>query len=139
FTLPVPFEPHELGTDSFPAIRGRFDEVHARRYGHHAPNERAEVVNLRVTGFGRREKPRLSNVANGSGRSEPSDRARVYFEGHEATEAPIYARDDLVAGDRVPGPALIEEYASTTIVFSGDVATVADNLELIIDLRGKNR
>ncbi len=140
FTLPVPFQAHELGTDSFEAIRRRFDEVHERRYGHHAPNERAEVVNLRVTGFGRRDKPQLSSVPNGKGRSELLDRVRVHFEqGDEATETPIYAREDLVAGDRVPGPALIEEYASTTIVFDGDVVTVADNLELVIDLRGKER
>ena len=140
FTLPVPFEEHELGTDSFEAIRRRFDEVHQRRYGHHAPDERAEVVNMRVTGFGKRDKPRLSSVRNGKGRSELSDHVRVHFErGDEATETPIYARDDLAAGDRVPGPALIEEYASTTIVFDGDVVNVANNLELIIDLRGKDR
>jgi len=43
----------------------------------------------------------------------------------------------LAPGDRLTGPALIEEYASTTVVFAGDVVTVTDNLELVVDVRGK--
>lgn len=34
---------------------------------------------------------------------------------------------------------MIEEYASTTIVFAGDVVTIADDLELVIDVRTKTR
>ncbi|MGB9113134.1 MAG: hydantoinase/oxoprolinase family protein [Acidimicrobiales bacterium] len=140
FTLPVPIAEHELSADSLEAIRRRFDEVHQRRYGHHAADEHVDVVNLRVTGFGRRDKPRLSGIANSSGGAEPTDRAPVRFErADEAIDAPIYVRDHLGPGDRIQGPALIEEYASTTIVFAGDIATVADNLELEIDLRRKAR
>jgi N-methylhydantoinase A len=139
FTLPVPVEEHELADGGLEAIRQRFDEVHQRRYGHHAADEHTEVVNLRVTGFGRREKPRLVAAAGDSVRAQPSDHAPVHFEpGAQAVDAPIHIRDDLAPGDAVPGPALIEEYASTTVVFAGDVVTVAENLELIIEVRGKH-
>jgi len=138
FTLPVPFQEHEIADGGLKSIRRRFDEVHQRRYGHHAADEQAEVVNLRMTGFGRREKPRLVDAAKRTGGAEPSDRAPVRFEsGAEPIDAPIYTRDDLAPGDRLTGPALIEEYASTTVVFAGDVVTVTDNLELVVDVRGK--
>ena len=35
------------------------------------------------------------------------------------------------------GPAVIEEYASTTLLFPLDVARVAESAELIITLGGK--
>lgn len=140
FTLPVAVAEHEFEGDGLGVVRRRFDDAHERRYGHHASDEHAEVVNMRVTGFGRRDKPRLAGVANRSGGAQPSDHARIHFErGDKPVDAPIYARDDLIPGDRIPGPALIEEYASTTILFAGDSATVTDNLALVIDLQGKHR
>ena len=54
----------ELERGDLAPIRRRFDEVHQRRYGHHASDEQAEVVNLRVTGLGRREKPQMVAAAD---------------------------------------------------------------------------
>jgi N-methylhydantoinase A len=137
FTLPVPVEPSEFSDGDLELIRRRFDEVHERRYGHNAPDERADVVNLRVTGFGRREKPALAAAAVEGTGPAPADHAPVHFEPRgEPVDAPIYAREELTPGDVVSGPALIEEYASTTVVFAGDVVTVSDQLELVIDVSG---
>ncbi len=139
FTLPVPLEEQDLSPDGLERIRRRFDEVHQRRYGHHAADEHTEVVNLRVTGFGRRDKPELTDAGGGGGSSEPADRALVHFEsGAAPVSAPIYAREELRAGDSFEGPALVEEYASTTVVFAGDLVTVADQLELVVEVRGKH-
>lgn len=134
FTLPVPVAEHELVAGGLEVVRRRFDEVHQRRYGHHAAGERAEIVNLRVTGLGRRAKPELQDTpspANGAA----LQRAPVYFaRGAAAVDAPVHARDRLQAGALIEGPALIEEYASTTVVFDGDTVTVAPTLELLIDV-----
>ncbi|MGC2124130.1 MAG: hydantoinase/oxoprolinase family protein, partial [Xanthobacteraceae bacterium] len=47
----------------------------------------------------------------------------VYFGGRfHAT--PTYRRAALVAGNRIKGPALIEEYASTTVLMPGDAMEV---------------
>ena len=40
---------------------------------------------------------------------------------------PVYQRGELVAGNRISGPALVEEHASTTVVAPGD-ALVVDHL-----------
>jgi N-methylhydantoinase A len=73
-------------------------------------------------------KPALAR--NKEGRATPPDAARrgarpVYFsEAGGFKETPTFARDALLAGNRIAGPALIEEHASTTVVHPGDEATV---------------
>ncbi|MFZ1996408.1 MAG: hypothetical protein WAU75_20010, partial [Solirubrobacteraceae bacterium] len=93
--------------------------------------------NLRVTGIGLRDKPTLApGAATGTaGVNGASARALVHLAGGaEAIDAPVYAREALVPGAELTGPALIEEYASTTVLFTRDRATVASSLELIIDI-----
>jgi len=106
------------------ALKRRFDDEHLQRYGTCAPEEPAEIVSLRVTVTGAMKKPPLERIRRG-GRA-PSLSARrgrrsVYFaEIGKSVSAPAYARDELRAGNRIDGPALIEEHASTTVVLPGD-------------------
>jgi N-methylhydantoinase A len=46
--------------------------------------------------------------------------------------AKIYRRQDLRAGAQIPGPALIQEHGSTTVLFEHDQCRVAASGELII-------
>jgi len=106
------------------AIKRHFDEVHQRRYGTCAPAEPAEIVSLRATVTGVMKKPPLERVAAGA-RVPPkialTGRRSVYFaELGKAVPTPTYARDELRAGNRIDGPALIEEHASTTVLLPGD-------------------
>ena len=50
-------------------------------------------------------------------------------------ETPTYDRPLLAAGNRIAGPALIEEYASTTVVHPGDVVEVDAFGDLVIAIR----
>ncbi|MEE2971247.1 MAG: hydantoinase/oxoprolinase family protein, partial [Pseudomonadota bacterium] len=50
-------------------------------------------------------------------------------------DCPVHLRDDLAGGAAIDGPALIQEYASTTVMFDGDRCVVADTGELIIRVR----
>ena len=106
------------------AMKQQFDAEHQLRYGTCAPAEQAEIVSLRVTVSGMMKKPRFETIASG-GRAplkaalKPS--RRVWFENlSKSVDTPVYARDLLRAGNRIAGPALIEEHASTTVVFPGD-------------------
>ena len=49
-------------------------------------------------------------------------------------ETPTYHRLALKAGNRITGPALIEEHASTTVVHPGDRLTVDDFGDLVIEI-----
>ncbi len=109
------------------AIKRRFDEVHAVRYGTSAPKEPADLVSLRATVLGTMRKPPRHTVHEG--KAEPpieSVRTKkdVFFRGHGFVKAPVFKRDALRSGNRVSGPALIEEHASTTVVQPGDELTV---------------
>jgi N-methylhydantoinase A len=120
------------------AIKQRFDAVHLQRYGTSAPKERAEIVSVRVTVIGAVPKPPPIHLASG-GAEPPLDALRtrrpVYFrESGGFVGTPVYARVGLLAGNRVSGPALIEEYASTTVLLPGDALTVDafGNLDIAI-------
>jgi len=103
-------------------IKALFDAEHLRRYGTHAPAERAEIVSLRATVLGPMKKPPLEHIAKG-GRTPPREafiaRHRVWF-GSRRLRTPAYRRERLRAGNRIDGPALVEEDASTTVLHPGD-------------------
>jgi N-methylhydantoinase A len=109
------------------AIKSRFDEVHAIRYGTSAPKEPADLVSLRATVLGTMRKPPRHTVHEGKA-EPPTDSVRtkkdVFFRGHGFVTTPVFKRDALRSGNRVSGPALIEEHASTTVVQPGDELTV---------------
>jgi len=119
-------------------IKRRFDAVHETRYGYSAPAEKAEIVSLRSAITGLLRKPAFEPIATGEA-EPPRDALRgtrpVYFtESGRAVDTPSYDRSKLVAGNRIAGPALIEEYASTTVVHPGDVVTVDAFGDLVIDI-----
>jgi len=62
----------------------------------------------------------------------------VYLDSAERpVECAVHRREMLQPGDRITGPAVIHEYASTTLLFPGDVAVVAESADLIVHLGGQ--
>jgi N-methylhydantoinase A len=124
------------------AIKRHFDDMHALRYGTSAPDERAEIVSLRTTVTGLMRKPPQAKVARGRrGRREPAKaafagRRPVYFSGRFVS-TPTWRRAALVAGNRINGPALIEEHASTTLLMPGDALEVDALGNLVIAVGGR--
>jgi N-methylhydantoinase A len=121
------------------AIKRHFDDMHAQRYGTSAPAERAEIVSLRSTVTGLMRKPPQRKIGRGQ-KAAPKvafgGKRNVYYGGRfHAT--PTYRRDALAAGNRIKGPALIEEYASTTVLMPGDVMDVDALGNLVIAVGGR--
>jgi N-methylhydantoinase A len=92
-------------------------------------------VNLRLTAIGARPKigfPKLSGTAadarTGTREIHLDDVAR-------ATTCAVYRRERLTPAHTIEGPAVIEEYASTTVLFPGDAVRVAETGELIVTVR----
>jgi N-methylhydantoinase A len=119
-------------------IKQRFDAVHETRYGYSAPGEKAEIVSLRCAVTGLLRKPQFEQIAVGA--AEPPAAAfrgtrPVYFaEAGRLLDTPTYDRALLLAGNRMSGPALIEEYASTTVVHPGDTVEVDAFGDLVIEI-----
>ena len=110
------------------SIKQHFDQVHQVRYGTAAPQEPADIVSLRVTVLGRMRKPPRHEVPAGGDTPAPEAlRAHkpVYFRSAgDFVSTPVYRRDALRSGNRIDGPALVEEHASTTVVQPGDTLCV---------------
>ena len=119
-------------------IKARFDAIHDLRYGTCAPQERSEIVSLRVTVTGMLEKPLLEEIVRGD--ATPPSAAHtgnrpVRF-GEDALETATWDRMALIAGNRIEGPALIEEHASTTVLHPGDTCEVDAFGNLVISIGG---
>ena len=118
------------------AIKQHFDDDHMQRYGTSAPDERAEIVSLRTTVAGVMKKPPQEKIAKGSSappKAAFTGKRQVSF-GGKFRAAPTYARASLLAGNKVAGPALIEEHASTTVLMPGDKMTVDAWGDLVISV-----
>ncbi len=119
-------------------IKQRFDEDHQLRYGTCAPNEAAEIVSLRATVSGVMKAPPLEKIAKGTStppKSATIGTRMVSFDNRpKPVRTQLYRREDLKAGNRIKGPALIEEHASTTTVFPSDTLVVDQFGNLVITI-----
>ena len=117
-------------------VRLRFDEGHRREFWHSEPPEHAvELVNLRVTGFGRLEK--LAIVERGvSPASDPPpiDERPVYFEGRGFVKTPIFAKDSLPTDVEFAGPAIVDQLDSTTVIYPDQIFQVDGFDNILITL-----
>jgi N-methylhydantoinase A len=141
-TLPLPV----VNGPAESPMRQAFDALHLERYGHHAPGEPVEVVNLRLraeaevlaaprTGVGTGQGPFPFGESSPSGGVPPSagvTRPIVFARGAEAVQCPVYVRSELPEAAEVHGPAVISEYGSVTLLYPGDVATVAAEGHLVV-------
>ena len=122
------------------AIKAQFDMVHEVRYGTSAPQERAEIVSLRTTVAGAMHKPALERIAEGKAAAPDGAHTGtrpVYFaDAGGFVDTPTYGRDALLAGNRIEGPALVEEHASTTVLMPDDAMAVDAYGNLVISVGG---
>ncbi|MPZ55573.1 MAG: hydantoinase/oxoprolinase family protein [Rhizobiales bacterium] len=125
------------------AIKRHFDEMHLLRYGTSAPDERAEIVSLRSTVTGLMRKPPQETIARGPKtptKNAFTGRRKVYFaedgKAGKFIDTPTWRRADLRAGNRITGPALVEEHASTTVLLPEDVMTMDAYGNLVIAVGG---
>ena len=115
---------YELTISAGAGMLERFHQEHDRTYGFAAPTEPIEVVSLRLTSVGRITKP-PPRPLEACGSAEPKERRSVYYaESVGYVDCPIYDRYSLAAGTLLAGPAIIEEFDSTTVVHPGYVVQV---------------
>lgn len=116
-------------------LRARFDEAHERAYGYAASDVPVQLLNLRLTVVFPLEHPRLPDLAAAAGTPVPFETRKIYsMVAREPAEHRVYARERLHAGQRIDGPAAIEEAGTTTIIDVGDALTVEPHGCLVIDV-----
>ena len=135
FTLSVPATAKQIKAGDRRAIRAAFDRLYERRYAHHSPDEPVEIVNVRLAAIGKRAAMKVPRLA-AKGKAKASHRVRAYLGDPRPVSCPVYRRENLGAGGRITGPALVREHGTTTVLFRGDACVVAATGELVISVRG---
>ena len=131
FSLEV--DPETVGEGGMQDLAGRFGVAHERLYGFKldAP---VELVNLRAVGTGdviKVEFPRFEKEG-ADARDAIVGQHRTSFDGGFVA-ADVYDRSRLRAGNRLPGPAIVTQKDSTTVVHPGHVGEVDGYLNILIN------
>jgi N-methylhydantoinase A len=111
-----------------------FEDTYKHRFGH-ASNMEIEMVMLRLVIEGRTARPELASAVNGKATGAKPSRRRIWFEEASFVECEAWQRTDLVRGQVVEGPGVIEEEASTTVLTPGDLAEL-DHMGNIVIMLG---
>lgn len=130
--LTVNVELDDLRSKGLPAVGEPFDEIHRQLFTF-ALDVEQELVNLRAVVQG---KPTMVNAEKVPQGGEDASAAvitsqSVYMDGNDY-EAKIYDRSKLASGNRVPGPAIVTEMDSTSVILTGHTGLIDDFGNIVI-------
>lgn len=113
-----------------------FHDFYERAYGYSAPETPIEVTTMTVTATGARGKLPLTRIESGG--ETPPDGAlemhsEVSLDGRTTRQIPFYKRQALLAGNRIAGPAVIDDGLSTILVIENTTATIDPFGNVLID------
>ncbi len=122
------------GEPAIAAFVAEFHRQHELVYTYSVPGEPVELVNVRLRAVGLVSKPRLAPSARVAAKGCAESSREVWFDDRpHATR--VLRRESLVAGDRIEGPAIIQELSSATVLPPGAEAVVDELDNLIVTLR----
>lgn len=129
----------QIDKKTFSQVVEGFHEKHLAMYGYAVTDEPVELANVRLVAAGRVQKPKLKEKESHKGersRDTAHNMRNVLFEKpSEYVETPVYVREKLKPGNIISGPAVIEQYDSTTVVYPGWVTLVDKFENLILTLK----
>ena len=111
-------EPGESGA-FLAGVRERFVALHRRLYGHGEHDAPLEIVTLRVRSVGQVARPSWPGWPAGGAARARGTRNTCFPGAAGRQSVPVYDRDELVRDQQVEGPAIVEEWATTTAVPPG--------------------
>ena len=111
----------------------RFESDYRRIYGLTIPDVAVEAVTWRLSAYANADT--VEPVAEvGDDHGEPHTIRTVRFDRMAAAvDTPVYRRVDLGRGQRLTGPAIVEERETTTVIRPGWIVDVADDGSLIAE------
>jgi N-methylhydantoinase A len=125
---------HELTIDAGPDPARAFAAAHRAAYGFDLPDRPVELVTLRVRGVAPAPRTSLARAPRGARAPRPLFVRPVHL-GPRAERVPFFRREELPAGPRLEGPAILLEETSTTLVAPGFRARHDDAGNLVLERR----
>ena len=117
-TVKVPVESGLFDQARLQETRDRFHQLHEQAYSFRLESP-VEIVNCHLVSLGTTAKPPLRTVSGSGLRLDEAVKGRrlVNFDELGFHESPVYERDLLPVEQQLEGPLVIEEPASTAVVF----------------------
>jgi N-methylhydantoinase A len=137
YELAVPLPDGPVTAATLEVLAKGFAEAHQRMYGFLAENEAVQLVTFRLEATGLVSKATLkAHPLEGVDASKAiRERRDVWLaESQDFVSCPVYARDELKAGNRFSGPAIVEQMDATTVVLPGMTARVDAYLNVILEV-----
>lgn len=131
--VPVPSE--KIDERSVAQMIATFHDEYEARNGVRLESFPVQAVTFRVSVVVPSERFSFASVERrrSGGAPEAVEKTDLHFLYGEDVVAAVYRREDLLAGDRVPGPAIVREPMSTTVVPRGRHLTVGAVGEMYIE------
>lgn len=119
------------------AVREEFEAAYEALYGYRLPQMNIQVVDVRASAFGRLTSVVPPQDKRGSNQVEASERRLVWIDSNTKTvDTPVFDGARLRPGDRISGPAIIEEATTTILIGRGDSLIVSGWNNYRIDVAG---
>lgn len=135
FEVPLTITADVLNADGIAGILARFDAEHKRLFTFNMETPH-EIVNLRAVAMGRALDLPAAELEKGDGNPIAAKmRDHVLWMDGREQPAVIYDRAKLRAGDVIPGPAIVCEMDSTTLIESGCTGIVDAVGNILINLK----
>lgn len=122
--------------DMAAAIQG-FHALHKQLYTFNKPEDDVEILSIQLDLVGIRTKPVLQTVPRQDANPQAALKGKrpVYSPlAQDFVDTNIYDGNRMAAGNVVEGPAVIEEKATSIVVFSGQRATLNEHLTYVIEV-----
>jgi N-methylhydantoinase A/oxoprolinase/acetone carboxylase beta subunit len=139
YELRVDVDPGVVDHEWVEKLRGDFHDIHEREYSRRFEESDIEIPNIRVRGIGLM--PELSTPEVEVGDQSPDDALRHEGEAWFLVEGALeqmatryYEREALRAGNRLVGPAIVNQYDSTTVIPPGVEAHVDRFGNIVIEV-----
>jgi len=116
-------------------IRENFERMHKTTYGYALEDEEVLLINLRLTAIGITQKMELLPERLTKNKKPITDAikySKKIFYNRNSIDCLIYDRNRLLPGNEFEGPAVIEEYASSTFVPPGSHINIDKYRNIII-------
>lgn len=135
-TVPVKSRTRRITELNLEATAADFHDLHERMFAHKDPEHDIEILNLRLDLVGVREPLKLKEEQfeqEDPSKAKTGERD-MYFD-IEPAKTPIFNGSMLEPGNLIVGPAIIEQWGTTIVVYPGHEALIDSYRNCVIEVK----
>jgi len=139
YALAIPFAGPTLNESGLARLVEDFHREHEKTYGYRSDEENVQLTGVRVVARGLSDMPQVPDrleVATVEGWKPSGARECFFGPAHGWVRTEVMDRGELAADRKVPGPAILEEDNSLTVVLPGWTARLDDWSNIVLEREG---